>query len=332
MQTASSVQLADTFGRKFVYLRLSVLDACNFRCSYCLPNGYRAKDGRPKHLEVAEIKRLVSAFADLGTRKLRITGGEPSLRKDLPEIIAATSSVAGVKSVALTTNGATLHRHLDRWVDSGLTALNVSVDALCPQRFETITGHHGLEDLLSGLDRALQSKLKSVKINAVLLKDLNDDQLPSWLTYLRERDISVRFIELMQTGTNLEYFRRHHYRAELLEQALVEQGWQLCEREADSGPAREYGHPDYRGRIGIIAPYSKDFCVGCNRLRVTSTGDLRLCLFGESGTPLRPLLQADEQADALRATLIRQLGLKQASHNLHLGQTGLIQHFAAIGG
>lgn len=332
MQTPPLLQLTDTFGRRFPYLRLSVLDACNFRCTYCLPDGYRAKDGRPKYLEVPEIKRLVAAFASLGMRKLRITGGEPSLRRDLPAIIAASSSVNGVESVALTTNGATLHRHLDRWVDAGLTALNVSVDALCPDRFEAITGHRGLQNLLDGLDRALQSKLASVKINAVLLKGLNDDQLPSWLSYLRERDVSVRFIELMQTGTNLDYFRRHHYRADSLEQALIEQGWQLREHEPDAGPAREYAHPGYRGRIGIIAPYSKDFCAGCNRLRVTSTGDLRLCLFGESRMPLRPLLQSDAQADELRSTLLRQLGLKQASHNLHLGQTGLIQHFAAIGG
>ena len=324
--------LIDAFGRRFPYLRLSVLDACNFRCSYCLPNGYRAKEGRAKYLQPYEIQRLIGGFASLGMRKLRISGGEPSLRRDLPEIIAVASSVSGVESVALTTNGATLHRHLDRWLDSGLTGLNVSVDALCPERFERITGHAGLANLLAGLDRALKSRLKAVKINAVLLRDLNDDQLPAWLDYLRERDITVRFIELMQTGDNLDYFQRHHYRADVLERSLIEQGWTLLDRSPDAGPAREYQHREYRGRIGIIAPYSKDFCAGCNRLRVTATGDLRLCLFGEAGYPLRPLLQDDDQAQELRATLVRQLGLKKETHLLHYGNTGLIQNFASIGG
>lgn len=332
MHPVSTTTLIDAFGRRFPYLRLSVLDACNFRCSYCLPNGYRAKEGRSRYLEHDEIQRLISAFASLGMRKLRISGGEPSLRRDLPAIIGAASSVTGVESVALTTNGGTLHRHLDRWLDNGLTGLNVSVDALCAERFERITGHAGLPDLLAGLDRALRSALASVKINAVLLRDLNDDQLPAWLDYLRERDITVRFIELMQTGDNLDYFQRHHYRADVLERDLIEQGWTLLERAADAGPAREYQHPQYRGRIGVIAPYSKDFCAGCNRLRVTATGDLRLCLFGDAGIPLRPLLQDDAQQDELRAMLVRQLGLKQASHGLHLGNTGLIQNFASIGG
>lgn len=332
MQHTSPTTLIDAFGRRFPYLRLSVLDACNFRCSYCLPNGYRAKEGRSKYLQPDEIQRLIVGFASLGMRKLRISGGEPSLRRDLPEIIGAASSVSGVESVALTTNGATLHRHLDRWLDSGLTRLNVSVDALCPERFERITGHAGLANLLGALDRALESRLKAVKINAVLLRGLNDDQLPSWLDYLRDRDVTVRFIELMQTGDNLDYFQRHHYRADVLENSLIEQGWTLLDRAPDAGPAREYQHREYRGRIGIIAPYSKDFCAGCNRLRVTATGDLRLCLFGEAGIPLRSLLQEDTQRDELRAMLVRQLGLKQETHGLHLGNTGLIQNFASIGG
>ena len=327
-----SPQLEDRFGRRFPYLRLSILDACNFRCSYCLPNGYRAKDGRGKYLDVQEIQRLVSAFARLGMRKLRITGGEPSLRRDLPELISVAAEATGVENVGLTTNGATLHRHLNRWIDAGLTALNVSVDALCPERFERITGHAGLEMLLDAIDQALDSPLRSVKINAVLLRDLNDDQLPKWLEYLRDRNVTVRFIELMQTGDNLEYFQRHHYRAQVLESHIVKEGWQLLDRATDAGPAREYQHRDFRGRIGIIAPYSANFCAGCNRLRVTANGDLRLCLFGETGVPLRPLLQSDDQFSALQATLIRQLGLKRAGHSLHAGETGLIQHFASIGG
>lgn len=324
--------LADRFGRTFPYLRLSVIEACNFRCSYCLPDGFRAAHGRPRHLELDEIARLLRAFAAAGMRKVRITGGEPSSRRDLTAIIGVASTTPGVEKVALTTNGSVLDQRIHEWADAGLTALNVSVDTLDRDGFARITGHDRLDDILAGVEQALSLGLQSVKLNAVLLRGLNDDQLPAWLDYLRDRRIGVRFIELMQTGDNLEYFRQHHVRAESLEAGLGNAGWQLLPRAPDAGPAREYAHPDYAGRIGVIAPYSRDFCAGCNRLRVTSTGDLRLCLFGEFGIPLRPLLQRDDQADELQATLVTQLGLKKATHGLHLGQTGLTPHLASIGG
>lgn len=324
--------LIDRYGRRFPYLRLSVIEACNFRCSYCLPKGYQARPDLPRHLGVDEIRRLLTGFARLGMRKVRLTGGEPSLRRDLTDIIGVAAAVPGVEKIALTTNGVLLPQRIDDWRAAGLSHLNVSVDALDRARFAEITGHDRLPHILDGIDRALALGLSAVKLNAVLLRGLNDDQLPAFLDYLRDRPISLRFIELMQTGDNLEYFRRHHYRAEALEDALQTEGWSLLPRAADAGPAREYAHPDYRGRIGIIAPYSRDFCAGCNRLRVTSSGDLRLCLFGNVGIPLRPLLQDDDQADELQAALISQLGLKALGHGLHEGQTGLTPHLASIGG
>ncbi|ODU44458.1 GTP 3',8-cyclase MoaA [uncultured Aquimonas sp.] len=324
--------LIDRYGRRFPYLRLSVIEACNFRCSYCLPKGYQARPDLPRHLGVDEIHRLLTGFARLGMRKVRLTGGEPSLRRDLTDIIGVAAAVPGVEKIALTTNGVLLPQRIDDWRAAGLSHLNVSVDALDRARFAEITGHDRLPHILDGIDRALALGLSAVKLNAVLLRGLNDDQLPAFLDYLRDRPISLRFIELMQTGDNLEYFRRHHYRAEALEDALQTEGWSLLPRAADAGPAREYAHPDYRGRIGIIAPYSRDFCAGCNRLRVTSSGDLRLCLFGNVGIPLRPLLQDDDQADELQAALISQLGLKALGHGLHEGQTGLTPHLASIGG
>lgn len=324
--------LIDRYGRRFPYLRLSVIEACNFRCSYCLPKGYQARPYLPRHLGVDEIRRLLTGFARLGMCKVRLTGGEPSLRRDLTDIIGVAAAVPGVEKIALTTNGVLLPQRIDDWRAAGLSHLNVSVDALDRARFAEITGHDRLPHILDGIERALALGLSAVKLNAVLLRGLNDDQLPAFLDYLRDRPISLRFIELMQTGDNLEYFRRHHYRAEALEDALQTEGWGLLPRAADAGPAREYAHPDYRGRIGIIAPYSRDFCAGCNRLRVTSSGDLRLCLFGNVGIPLRPLLQDDDQADELQAALISQLGLKALGHDLHEGQTGLTPHLASIGG
>ncbi len=217
-------------------------------------------------------------------------------------------------------------------MDAGLNAINVSVDSLDRAVFARITGHDRLEDILHGVDMALAAGLSSVKLNAVLLRDVNDKQLPAWLDYLRDRRISVRFIELMQTGDNLPFFRDHHVRATELEAQLLESGWQPLPRAVDAGPAREYRHADYAGRFGIIAPYSKDFCAGCNRLRVTATGDLRLCLFGEFGIPLRPLLQADEQLDDLVRAIGGQIGRKEQGHFLHEGRTGITPHLASTGG
>ncbi len=327
------VALADRHGRSFPYLRLSLLEACNFRCSYCLPDGYRAgPGGSPRWLTRAEIGRLLRGFSALGMRKLRITGGEPSLRTDLAGIIADAAATPGIETVAMTTNGVLLRRRIAQWRAAGLAALNVSVDSLDPGRFHAITGHDRGADILEGVELALASGLRAVKLNAVLLRGLNDDELPTWRDYLRNRRLTLRFIELMQTGDNLEYFRRHHLRADALEQSLQDEGWTLVPRAIDAGPAREYAHPDFLGRIGIIAPYSRDFCAGCNRLRVTATGDLRLCLFGEFGIPLRPLLQSDENIDELTAALHAQLGLKKAGHGLHEGNTGITPHLASVGG
>jgi cyclic pyranopterin phosphate synthase len=305
--------LVDRYGRRFPYLRLSVIEACNFRCSYCLPNGYAAQPGLPPHLTVDEIGRLLHGFARLGLRKVRLTGGEPSLRRDLIEIIRSAAAVPGIAKIAMTTNGVLLKRRIDAWHAAGISHLNVSIDALERSRFKAITGHDRLPDLLDGIERALELGLPAVKLNAVLLRDLNDDQLPAFLQYLSARPVTLRFIELMRTGDNLEY-------------------WQLTPRAADAGPAREYQHPDYAGRIGIIAPYSRDFCAGCNRLRVTATGDLRLCLFGNFGVPLRPLLQSEDQADELQATLISQLGLKALGHGLYMSETGITPNLSATGG
>lgn len=323
--------LVDGFGRTFPYLRLSLTEVCNFRCSYCLPDGYQA-DGRPTFLTLEEIRRLVRGFAAVGMRKIRLTGGEPSLRKDLSSIIAAVSATPGVRKIALTTNGCLLPRHVRLWREAGLTALNVSLDSLRPERFMAITGHDRFDEVMEGVEIAQGLGFDAVKLNAVLLRGLNDDELPGWMAFLRSRDIAIRFIELMRTGDNQAYFERHHYRAEALEQQLIEAGWTQQPRASDAGPAREYAHPDYRGRIGIIAPYSKDFCAGCNRLRVTARGDLRLCLFGDFGIPLRPLLQSDDDHDALVGRIATQLGLKAAGHGLHDGHTGITPHLASIGG
>lgn len=323
--------LSDAFGRSFPYLRLSLTEACNFRCGYCLPDGYRA-DAGPRYLGVDEIRRLITAFAGVGLRKVRLTGGEPTLRKDLDDVIATVASVPGIERVVLTTNGTKLPRWIEGWKRAGLTGLNVSVDSLDRARFAEITGHDRLPEILEGLQRAQVLGFESIKLNAVLLRDVNDGELPQWLDFVRERSLGVRFIELMRTNDNVAHFERHHVRAEGIERNLRDGGWIRRVRQADAGPANEYVHPDYAGSIGVIAPYSRDFCTSCNRLRVTARGDLRLCLFGDEGAPLRPLLQHDGQRDELIAQIAAQLRLKVAGHGLHAGDSGATPHLASIGG
>lgn len=323
--------LADRHGRRFPYLRLSIVPACNFRCTYCLPHGYQAEPGSAGPLSLEEIARLLRGFAELGMHKLRITGGEPSVRRDLADVLRTAAAVPDVTKLAMTTNGTLLSRRLGEWMEAGLNAINVSVDSLDRAAFARITGHDRLDDILHGVDMALAAGLPT-KLNAVLLRGVNDRELPRWLDYLRDHAVGLRFIELMQTGDNLAFFRDHHVRAETLEAELQEAGWQPLPRAADAGPAREYRHPDYAGRIGIIAPYSKDFCAGCNRLRVTATGDLRLCLFGEFGIPLRVHLQRDDQLDELVRAIGGQIGRKEQGHFLHEGRTGITPHLASTGG
>ncbi len=234
--------LADRYGRRFPYLRLSVIPACNFRCTYCLPHGYHAEAKTPAPLSLAEITRLLRGFTELGMHKLRITGGEPSVRHDLTDILRTAAAVPGISKLAMTTNGSLLGKRLHEWMDAGLNAINVSVDTLDRASFARITGHDRLDDILHGVDMALAAGMSSVKLNAVLMRDVNDRELPAWLDYLRDRPIGVRFIELMQTGDNLAFFRDHHVRAETLEAQLLEAGWQVLPRAADAGPAREYRH------------------------------------------------------------------------------------------
>ena len=234
--------LTDRYGRRFPYLRLSVIPACNFRCTYCLPDGYHADPGAPRALSLAEITRLLSGFVALGMQKLRITGGEPSVRRDLTAILRTAAAVPGVEKLAMTTNGTLLTRRLPEWMDAGLNAINVSIDSLDRANFARITGRDTLDSILEGVDMALAARMPSVKLNVVLMRGVNDDELPTWLDYLREHDVGVRFIELMQTGDNLEFFRRHHLRADGRGAELREQGWTQNPRTIDCGPSVAY-HP-----------------------------------------------------------------------------------------
>ena len=323
--------LLDSFGRSFPYLRLSITNVCNFSCNYCLPNGYQGCKGT-SFLRIDEIERLMSAFVDLGTNKIRLTGGEPTVRKDFTKIATLVSNHPAINKTAFTTNGYRLFKHAKQWRDAGLSNINISLDSLNSERFLQITGHDRLSEVLKGIDKAIEVGFERVKINTVLLKGVNDSELKDYLAWAKNSPISIRFIELMQTGDNLEYYKKYHLSASLISDELENNGWKVKQRSYDAGPAKEYIHPDYQGSIGFISPYSKDFCKGCNRLRVTSTGDLRLCLFGNQGISLRHLLQSDEQKPLLTKLISDQLAFKCSAHFLALGDTGITPNLASIGG
>ncbi|MBU1311155.1 MAG: GTP 3',8-cyclase MoaA [Gammaproteobacteria bacterium] len=322
--------LTDAYARRFSYLRLSVTESCNFRCSYCLPDGNDC-NSRSGELNLTEIRRLVTAFAKLGTRKVRITGGEPSLRKDLTEIIATCKAVPGIEKVALTTNGYRLKRDALAWQQAGLDAVNVSVDSLDADTFHLVTGQDKLADILDGIAHAKAMGIKQVKINTVLLKQHNALSLPDFLTFIQQQDIALRFIELMRTGDNAGFYQRQHLSGEHIQQQLLAQGWQLNAKANTDGPALEYSHHDYQGRIGLIMPYSKDFCADCNRLRVSSLGQLYLCLFTDSHQDMRSLLQSDDSAPLMRF-LQQAVQGKAFSHQLAEDYSGSTRHLAQIGG
>ena len=323
--------LIDNHQRQFHYLRLSITDVCNFKCNYCLPDGYQCDSNR-EFLTLDEIRLLVTSFAELGVSKVRITGGEPALRKDLGEIIATVKQVHGIKNVALTTNGFNLEQNIEKWYQAGLDALNVSIDSLNPESFRIITGSHRHQSILNGIDQALALGMKKVKVNTVLMRHHNLSQLPAFLTWLKHKPVSLRLIELMQTGDNTAFFAEQHVSGEQIKSELEAIGWLPIVRSKDAGPAQEYCHPDYAGKIGFILPYEKDFCSTCNRLRVSATGNLHKCLFAEAGVNLRHLLKSEQQKPELKVWLRQQLQFKEASHFLHDKQVGATTHLAMLGG
>lgn len=325
------MRLQDTFGRTFPYLRLSITDVCNFRCLYCLPNGYQ-KTGNLEFLSTDEITRLVRAFANLGTVKVRLTGGEPTVRKDLINIVQSIRRNPTIQKVALTTNGYNLKTDVKNYYDAGITSLNVSIDSLIPEKFEAITGHNKLNDILDGIEIARTLGFDAVKINAVLLKELNQDDIELFFNWIKDTPIQVRFIELMETGEHRAFFEKHHLKAETVLDQLKQRGFSEQQRSFTDGPARTFTHNQYRGSIGIIAPYAKDFCATCNRLRVTAKGHLRLCLFGNSSHDLRPLLQNDRDQQNLQDKIAELLFLKKETHNLHNNDVGITPHLASLGG
>ena len=327
--------LKDSFGRTFPYIRLSITDVCNFKCGYCLPNGYQKdKSDNRSFLHIDEIKRLAKGLSELGVCKIRLTGGEPTVRKDFFEIIKVLKDNSGIKKTVITTNGYRLDEIANQIAESGLNGINISIDSLNRETFKKVTGHDRLPEILKGIKKLKELNFKNIKINAVLLKGINDQEedFNQWANYIKSNEIDFRYIELMQTGDNYEYFKKFHISSKIFKDYLNKHGWIYQTLGRDAGPSLNYLNPEYKGKFGIIAPYSKDFCKTCNRLRITSRGDLRLCLFGNTGISIRHLLQRDDQLEELKDLISKQLNFKKESHYLELGETGLTKNLSTTGG
>ena len=327
--------LKDSFGRTFPYIRLSITDVCNFKCGYCLPNGYQVdKSDNRKFLHLDEIKRLSKVFSKLGVQKIRLTGGEPTVRKDFFDIIKILKYEAEIKKVVITTNGYHLDDKAKKLVDSGLNGINISIDSLDRNTFKTITGHDRLPEILRGIQNLQDLGFDNIKVNAVLLNNINSSEkdFDTWANFIKKNKVDFRYIELMQTGDNLDYFKKYHVSSKIFKEYLDKNNWIYQTFGKDAGPSLNYINPEYKGKFGIIAPYSKDFCKTCNRLRITSRGDLRLCLFGNTGISIRHLLQKDDQIEELQDLILGQMKFKKESHYLELGETGLTKNLSTTGG
>ena len=327
--------LKDNFGRKFPYIRLSISDVCNFKCGYCLPDGYKIdKSDNRSFLNIEEIGRLAKALSELGVSKIRLTGGEPTVRKDFFEIVKIIKKNSGIKKTVMTTNGYRLDKIADNIKDSGLDGINISIDSLNADTFKKITGHDRLREILKGIKNLQKLNFKNIKINAVLLKGVNDTEkdFNNWAEFIKNNEIDFRYIELMQTGDNLDYFNNYHVPSKKFTDYLNNNNWVIQTFGKDAGPSKNYLNPKFKGKFGVIAPYSKDFCKSCNRLRITAKGDLRLCLFGNTGINIRHLMQKDNQIEELKDLILKQLNFKRESHYLEIGETGLTKNLSTTGG
>lgn len=291
--------MIDSFGRNIDYMRISITDRCNLRCRYCMPDGVEWLP-MADILSYEEIGRVCRAAARLGIRHLKITGGEPLVRKGCPELIGSLKTIPGIEAVTITTNGILLEQHLDRLKLAGVDGINVSLDTLDRRQFADLTGFDRLDQVLSGIRRAVAAGFK-VKVNAVSLKlDRDGDGSYGWerlAGLAREYPLDVRFIEMMPIGYGKQFETVDH-------QKLLEQMRQVFpDMETDTakhgfGPAVYYRVPGFQGSLGLISAIHGKFCGQCNRVRLTSTGYLKTCLCYEDGVDLRPVLRgADTGAE-----------------------------------
>ncbi|MDD2721835.1 MAG: GTP 3',8-cyclase MoaA [Gallionella sp.] len=322
--------LQDRFGRSIDYLRLSVTDRCDLRCSYCMPQGFNDYGEPVDWLTFEEITRVVAAFTRLGTSKFRLTGGEPLLRRNISELAARLKRIEGVEDLSLSTNATQLARHAAALKAAGVSRLNVSLDSLCAERVLNITRRDALASVLDGLVVAKSAGFAPIKINMVVMAGVNEDEITAMADFCLEHGFVLRLIETMpvgDTGRNAGFVDLQPIRKQLQSRYGMVDGL-----VAGGGPARYLVTADGRFSIGFITPMSQHFCETCNRVRLTVDGTLYLCLGDDSKFELRPLLRSGISDAGLESAIREAIELKPEKHEFREQPGKIIRIMSATGG
>ena len=312
--------LQDRYQRKVTYLRLSVTDRCDLRCVYCMAEEMRFLP-RAEILSLEELFEVAAAAVELGVTKIRITGGEPLVRRGVVALMARIAALPGLRELTLTTNGTQLVRYAEDLRAAGVARINVSLDTLRPGRYRALTRHGELSRVLAGIEAAQQAGFERIKLNAVVLKGRNEDEIVDLVRFARRRGLDISFIEEMPLGAIDDHDRSCAFFSSESVKAAIEACYPLTSVAEDSGgPARYYRMADSPSRIGFISPYSHNFCDTCNRVRVTVQGRLLLCLGQEHSVDLRRILRSSPgDRQALRDAFVGAMALKPKGHDFDLG-------------
>ncbi len=304
--------MTDGIGRTIDYLRVSVTDKCNLRCQYCMPKEGVKRLPHDSLLSLEELYRVIAVMAELGVKKVRFTGGEPLVRKNLVKLIADVRKISGIEEIALTTNGILLGEKACALKEAGVDRVNVSLDTCDEKTFERITGYDGYKQVREGILAARAAGM-GVKINCVPCRELNGSAWEELALFAKNDGIDVRFIELMPVGCGKNFSGIPS--DEVLKQLAERFGEpKPCEGKRGNGPAAYYDFCGFRGKIGVISPMSHKFCEACNRVRLTAEGQLKLCLHYNSGIDLRPLLRDNVTDNELGGRICEAMKQKPASH------------------
>ena len=328
---SSCNRLIDPFNRKIEYLRLSVTDKCNLRCFYCLPKHFKEFEQPDHWLTFDEIERVIGAFADLGVAKVRITGGEPLLRKDLPVLANRLSRLRGIDDLSLSTNAVMLYRQAQALRDAGVSRINISLDTLKPERFTQIT-RGKLQPVLDGLMAAKHAGFAPIKINMVAMKGINDDEFEDMVDFCLEHDFTLRFIETMPVGDTGVDASQHYLSLKQVKNKLADQYELIPGVMPGGGPARYVQLKNTNLRIGFITPISQHFCETCNRVRLSVDGTLYLCLGQDHKYELRPLLRQGISDDGLKNAIVEAIAIKPEKHEFRNNPGQVVRFMNMTGG
>ena len=313
--TAESNTLIDKFGRHVDYIRLSVTDRCDFRCVYCMTEEMTFLP-RSQILSLEEIYQIAQAFTELGVKKIRLTGGEPLVRSDVMSLVKKLGALPGLEELLLTTNGAQLEKYSLALKEAGMNRINISIDSLDPERFKRISRVGKLERVLSGIEAARKVGFDRIRLNTVIMRGYNEDEVIPLTRYALDRDIDIAFIEEMPLGEASDHSREETTCSNDWVRKQVEREFQVVNSETKTaGPSRYVQVVGKKSRIGFISPVSHNFCEDCNRVRVTVEGRLLLCLGNEHAVDLREILRDNSLThDDLKEAIIKSMDLKPERH------------------